>query len=207
MQVPEQRVRVVQHAHLADALDAFVGVHHHDREVPPRGAKHQGLDSRDLHCASPPAGSGPGSGRGHGETRRAKLGDHRRVSGPCQQFQAEPGSPDPFAAHRCGDRFKVHADRVKVGGVAQAELQVDRRSYPDELGDLVMTHQPADVVGRFHVQVDGDVHGGPDGCEVGKIDVGGQVQRAGAQVLQQPGRGSDSQPASSPRSWPACPAG
>src|SRR4029077_3399618 len=53
VEVPEERSGVVDHAHLADALDALVGPRHDEREVAPRGAEDERADLGDLHPLIP----------------------------------------------------------------------------------------------------------------------------------------------------------
>ena len=52
--------------------------------------------------------------------------------------------------------------RVDVGGVPQAELDVDRRRDADQLRDLVVADEAADVVRRLDVEVERDVDRGAD---------------------------------------------
>ena len=49
LQVAEQRVGVIDHAHLADALQPLVGDDAHEGEVAPGGADHVRLHVHDLH--------------------------------------------------------------------------------------------------------------------------------------------------------------
>src|SRR5207249_9421871 len=53
VEIAEERAGVVDHAHLADTLDALVGTHHDEREVAPGGAEHERADLGDLHPLIP----------------------------------------------------------------------------------------------------------------------------------------------------------
>src|SRR5205823_7827008 len=57
-EIPEQRVGVVDHPHLADAFDALVRADDHEGEVAPGSAEHERTDLDDLHCASTVEGTG-----------------------------------------------------------------------------------------------------------------------------------------------------
>src|SRR3712207_5092439 len=73
--------------------------------------------------------------------------------------------------------------RVDVRGVPQAELHDHGRGYPYEVGDLVVPDEAAEVVGDLDVDVERQVGGGPDGCELREAEIRWDVVRVGAEVL------------------------
>ena len=129
-----------------------------------------------------------GSGQGSRGGRDARGGDGAGVVTP-QHGHADGGPPDPLARRRDGQAGQVLAGWVDAGGVADGELEMDRRRDPDQLGRLVVADGAAEVVGAFDVDVQRDGHGLPDGGDLGQRQVDGKVDGGRAQVLQQPGGG------------------
>ena len=75
-------------------------------------------------------------------------------------------------------------DGVDVGRVAQPELHVDGRGDADQLGDLVMADEAAEVVRRLDVDVERDVDRRADRGDLGEREVGREVDRARAELLE-----------------------
>ena len=78
----------------------------------------------------------------------------------------------------------MRTGRIDVGCVPQAELDVHRSGDADQLRDLVMAHEPADVVRRLDVDVEGHVDGGADRRDLRQRQVGRKVDRRGAELLE-----------------------
>ena len=96
------------------------------------------------------------------ETCGTKLGGRGLQPGALQELHAKAGAPDALSAQSNRRRLKMCPGGVDIGCVAKTELDVDRRSNPDELRDLVQADEAADVVGRLHVDVERDVDGRAD---------------------------------------------
>ena len=64
------------------------------------------------------------------------------------------------------------ARRVDIGRISQAELDVDRRCDADQLGNLVVADETADVVRRLDVDVERHVDDGADSGDLGQGQVG-----------------------------------
>jgi len=84
------------------------------------------------------------------------------------RISSRESPPHALAGQRDHGGFQVRAARVNVRSVAQSELQVDGRRYADQLRNFVIAHEPADVIGSFHIEVDGRVDGGTDGRNLRK---------------------------------------
>ncbi len=76
------------------------------------------------------------------------------VAGAREQLEPEPRAAHALAAERDRRRLEVRAGGIDVGRVAQPELDVDGRGDADQLRDLVMADEAADVVGRLDVDVE-----------------------------------------------------
>ena len=84
----------------------------------------------------------------------AQLGGVRLVARAGKQVKTEPRPAHPLTRERDRRRFQVRSGGIDVGGVAEAELDVDRRRDPDQLGDLVQADKAAKVVGDLDVNVE-----------------------------------------------------
>src|SRR5438309_12067180 len=71
---------------------------------------------------------------------------------------------------------------VDIGSVPDAELEVDGRGDPDQLGDVVKADEAAELGGRLDIDVEWDVDGGADGGDLRQRQVGRDVQRVRAQL-------------------------
>src|SRR6266511_4252353 len=73
--------------------------------------------------------------------------------------------------------------RVRARCVSHGELDVDRRTDPDQFGYLVVAYRGAEVVRPFDVGVQRYVDGLPDRGDGRQRQVNRQVQRAGTEIL------------------------
>jgi hypothetical protein len=78
----------------------------------------------------------------------------------------------------------VSAGGIDVRGVPETELHVDGRRDPDQLGDLVQTNEAADVVRSLDVDVERTVDRRTDRRDLRERKVGGEVDRARAELLE-----------------------
>src|SRR5581483_6929723 len=106
-----------------------------------------------------------------------------------EELHPEPGAADALAGEGDRRRVEVRARRVDVRRVAAAELDVHRRGDADQLRDLVVADESADVVRRLDVDVERDVDRGPDRGDLREGQIGGQVDRVGAEVGEDAGGG------------------
>ena len=74
-----------------------------------------------------------------------------------QKRERDRGAADPLARHRDGRRLEMLAAGIQPGRVAEAELQVNRRADPHELGDLVVAHGAAEIIRALDIEIDGGV--------------------------------------------------
>src|SRR5437762_3417265 len=91
---------------------------------------------------------------------------------------------------------------VRIDGPAQAELQVDRRRDADDLGDLVIADEAANVVGTLDVDIERRIDRGADRRDLPERQVRRQVDRARAEFgdhARGRGKSRTSPPAFAPR--------
>ncbi len=112
---------------------------------------------------------------------RGSLGD---------QPEDELRAADALAAEPDRRLFEVEARRVDVGSVAQAELHVHRCRRPDHLRHLVEAYEPTLVVRDLDVDVQRSGARLPDLAQILDGQVGGDVDRGRAALLEQPSGGT-----------------
>src|SRR5579883_179965 len=77
------------------------------------------------------------------------------------------------------------ADRVDIGRVAQAKLEIDGCSDTHQFGNFVEADEAAQIVRDLHVDIQGDVYRLANGGDLCQREVGGNVKGIGAQLLHQ----------------------
>src|SRR5262245_35970789 len=122
---------------------------------------------------------------GNGKPGGADFRAYGREPRPLEELESEARTPDALAGERNRGRLEVGARGVKVGCVPQAELDVDGRGDPDQLGNLVQADEAAERVGSLNVEVDRKVGHGADRRDLRERQVGWEIQCRSAELVEQ----------------------
>src|SRR5215208_4306829 len=120
---------------------------------------------------------------GQAGKRRARRGGLGLGVVTSEHLLSDPGAPDPLPSEGDRRRLQMRSAGVDVRRVPQAELDEDGRCDPYEVGDLIMPHEPAEVVWHLDVHVQREVGGGAYRGELGQRQVCGHVIRVRPEIL------------------------
>src|SRR6185503_1308886 len=120
------------------------------------------------------------------EGRNAQILRLQRGHGGFGTVTSDDFAGDRGAAHalagKCDHRiFQVRAAGVDVGRVSQTELEVNRRSHANQLGDFVVAHESANVIGRLDVKVDRRLDGCTNASDLRHAQIRRDIDGVGAQ--------------------------
>ena len=82
------------------------------------------------------------------------------------QVGRDAGPADAFPGQGDGGGIDVGFAGVDVGGVAEAQLDIDGGEQPDEFGNLEVAHEPPEIVGSLHVEIQRQGDCLPDGGQL-----------------------------------------
>src|SRR5579859_668054 len=102
--------------------------------------------------------------------QRQSRGPWLRLNGvwiiACQQVQAETRTVNTFPAQSKRSLFKVFANRIDIGSIAQAKFQINWCGNTHDFGDLVESYKPTKVIWHLHINIEGNIHGLADGRDL-----------------------------------------